>query len=55
MVRETILFLCGISGPPFQLISEQICMEVNGEIQVIFGSRWNRTTNYTYDACQLTR
>ena len=42
-------------GPPWDLISEKLCIEVNGERKIIFRSRLNCATNYTYDVCQFKR
>ena len=36
----------------WDLITEKVCIEVNGERKMIFRSRLNCATNYTYDVCQ---
>ena len=40
------------TSDPWNLISEKLCIEVNGERKIIFRSRLNCATNYTYDVCQ---
>jgi len=42
-------------GAPWDLISEKVCIEVNGERKIIVRSRLNCATNYTYDVCQFKR
>ena len=36
----------------WDLISEKLCIEVNGERKLIFRSSLNCAMNYTYDVCQ---
>ena len=40
------------TSAPWDLISEKLCIEVNGERKIIFRSCLNCATNYTYDVCQ---
>ena len=39
------------TSDPWDLISEKLCIEVNGERKRIFRSRLNSARNYTYVRC----
>ena len=43
------------TSDPWDLISEILCIEVNGERKIIFRSRLNCATYYTYVVCQFKR
>ena len=43
---------CCSTSAQWDLISEKLCIEVNGERKIIFRSRLNCAMNYTYDVCQ---